>query len=1367
MDDPLGLADSLSQLYRKYLDSALPLRDERLMQERRHLYEEPGVLFQEALLEPIPRYEETATLATACAQLKLQGDLPAFAACGLFPAGRPLYRHQVEALEAVLTQRRHLVVTTGTGSGKTECFLLPIFAALLQESTTWKRERPHAVRALLLYPLNALAEDQMVRLRRAADSVDAPGSIGVRSWLDRYRQGHRFSFGRYTGHTPVSGPRSLHGKANSSAQARLRGYTRDLQRQLLCLQEQPQLRYHFPSLDAQAAERWDRWSMQDQPPDILVTNYSMLNIMLMRSLEDPIFEQTGAWLAADPWRLAPKTCPTPSRIFHLVVDELHTYRGTAGTEVAYLLRLLLHRLGISPDSPQVRFLASSASLTNDEASRRYLKEFFGVSVEPHYPEVFARTFAIIGRPPLVSRPRRPHPLWGQTEAFAMFQGEWKTNQAQSVQTLAQRLGIVGPQVMTPCITLGEVLEHAAVPQAVLEDKPVAPETPAQLGTRVFGTSFSREAVAGLLRALAIARTGDGPDAPSPLPLRMHLFFRNVQGLWACADPQCPAVPETARTDAAHRMVGKLYRTPRLVCTCGARVLDVLICRTCGEVYYGGYRGKSAQGSVYLVHDQPELEVIPGRQASVYEKKAETYAVFWPTTESPIDEKWTDREENEHGQEGSVQKGWVRAHLDPSTGRLEANVRHNGWLYTISASTTHPGPYNAFPGKCARCDADWRHGRFAPVGPHTTGVQKVNQVLADGLVRSMPDTARRKLVVFTDSRQDAAKLAAGIELDHYRDLVRQALMQGFERLGGDLVAVLKYLDTGRSSLSGEEQDALRRFNRQFPDDMEAINNVREGCDREEDRRTVAALRQRVYGPYPLTELEKEVWSRLLWTGCNPAGPQPSRQRYAEASFWRELIDWDKMPPEDKQPGALMSQQRTFLRELRDQCLMECVYTLFAHKRKSVESLRLGWMTVAPEVTYRTLPEGLTIDTWRVLVDVVIRLLGERRRISGVHFRYPIQSFPRMVRKYIQQYTGKKQRADLYLEWLREHCLRWGVITDTYLLRPDNLWFHPARENDALWICTQCKTPHLHAALGQCTNCLARRLEKQSLHRTVGQEEDYYAFLASPAASSFRLHCEELTGQTDHEDAVKRQRLFQGMSLAPEIARVDTIDLLSVTTTMEAGVDIGALLAVMMGNVPPQRFNYQQRVGRAGRRGAGLAVALTVARGRSHDETHFAHPRRITADPPPTPYLDVRREAIVQRMVTKEILRQAFQGIHTGAEPVDSVHGEFDLAVSWPTHRSAVQRWIRQHPQQIDTIVDTLLHNTELGMYRQAFVTFIHSAANEGMLAAIDRIACDDERYPHGYLSERLAYAGLLPMFGFPTQVRLLYQGRPAASPCTTD
>ena len=87
---------------------------------------------------------------------------------------------------------------------------------------------------------------------------------------------------------------------------------------------------------------WSRWDMQSTPPDIMITNYSMLNIMLMRSVEEEIFEKTRHWLANDPLR----DTNHPERVFHLIVDELHSYRGTPGTEVAYILRLLLNRLGL-------------------------------------------------------------------------------------------------------------------------------------------------------------------------------------------------------------------------------------------------------------------------------------------------------------------------------------------------------------------------------------------------------------------------------------------------------------------------------------------------------------------------------------------------------------------------------------------------------------------------------------------------------------------------------------------------------------------------------------------------------------------------------------------------------------------------------------------------------------------------------------------------------------------------------------------------------------------------------------------------------------------------------------------------------------
>ena len=144
---------------------------------------------------------------------------------------------------------------------------------------------------------------------------------------------------------------------------RLRTELEKLHRQAEKVRDSEEKRYFFPSTDMATAEMWSRWDMQDHPPDIFITNYSMLNIMLTRDIEQSIFEKTKEWLQKE------------NSVFHLVVDELHSYRGTAGSEVAYLLRTLFNRLNLDLDSPKLRIIASSASLEGDEGNK-YLRQFF-------------------------------------------------------------------------------------------------------------------------------------------------------------------------------------------------------------------------------------------------------------------------------------------------------------------------------------------------------------------------------------------------------------------------------------------------------------------------------------------------------------------------------------------------------------------------------------------------------------------------------------------------------------------------------------------------------------------------------------------------------------------------------------------------------------------------------------------------------------------------------------------------------------------------------------------------------------------------------------------------------------------------------
>lgn len=329
-----------------------------------------------------------------------------------------------------------------------------------------------------------------------------------------------------------------------------------------------------------------------------------------------------------------------------------------------------------------------------------------------------------------------------------------------------------------------------------------------------------------------------------------------------------------------------------------------------------------------------------------------------------------------------------------------------------------------------------------------------------------------------------------------------------------------------------------------------------------------------------------------------------------------------------------------------------------------------------------------------------------------------------------------------------------VFDRSILIYDQLFVR--RLGDIYYQCPRCSRIHLHPSGGICTGCEEILGQPSRIGIDDAQEPaDYYRWLATNAGPIFRLNCAELTGQTDKLVARERQRLFQNVPVGNEHALTDNLDLLSVTTTMEAGVDIGSLLAVMMANMPPMRFNYQQRVGRAGRRGAALSIALTLCRGRSHDDYYFQRPERITADPPPPPYVDTARPQILQRVLSKEVLRQAFSELSLFLDTRgDSVHGEFGPADAWvlpppvlPTGYAGgsvaalIQEWIDRHPTEIGRMCDAMLVGTRMAADPAARTEALRWIHRE-LVPAITAATADPSLIQEA-LSERLANRGILP------------------------
>jgi DEAD/DEAH box helicase domain-containing protein len=1441
MNDPVGAFEKIRDGVLLYLKTAFATQYPSVEIERERLLRTLRTFYQEPWIEPLARYlavkpitnltaEDTPGLDEATRQ-----EFASLATCGLVGNYR-LFSHQLEMLRRALGGES-VVVTAGTGSGKTEAFLLPLLAYLVNESRNWPaagvrdqyagewwrntdwraqcvggrgqltrslripqrahESRPAALRALVVYPMNALVEDQLTRLRRALDS---PAS---RQWFARRGGDNRFYFGRYNSSTPIPGYEFReNGRPNRDKIEDLVGSLSALEQSALAAEQHAEQNpddadvvYFFPRLDG--AEMRSRWDMQDHPPDILITNFSMLGVMLMREGDGVIFERTRDWLQRE------------GSVFHLVVDELHLYRGTEGTEVAYLLRLLLERLGLSPDHPKLRVLASSASLEPDDpASRTFLSEFFGRSWSP--TQIIQGTMRPI--PQVGGDPYLP------AEPFAAMADEQETPALEAAfNAVADNLG--GATVPgTPKERMKQVLESgpASVEARLLRASSVDGQTRAvslgQFGRDLFGPEMEPSLVArasrGLMRARAVCEVGGGSSLPS---FRFHWFFRNIEGLWACTAPGC-------QCDGGDRPIGKLYANSRILCENLAdphRVLETLYCEQCGVVFVGGSRLTLRDNTGWeLLATDPDVEGIPDRQAArfVDRRNYAEFAVFWSAQQTPLhqDAQGQWRHPASDGGQSAVAR-WDRASMDVKSGRVvlgeqQPSYPNGRWVhgFIFHLPTTAPADqerYFALPALCPACGSDYSRRRYrkSPARGFRTGFSKLSQLLAKELFYSLPEGDARKLVVFSDSREDAAAIANGMERTHYLDLVREAmydelstavmgegsLLDDLERQGAPVQATAQRFATRWPAATARLRRLIADAGRQIPggldEDLQTeLTNRRERAREEtaqiRDRATRRLIALRVLFEGPDAEDPAGpglLIHRLKRLGVNPAGCDVLYQEYFyDGSFenhWTAFFDFsdqDRCWREDISPAARQRRED----KLRAKVVSEVCDVLFSRLYFGFESAGLGFPSVdlsPPATRAGALACGISDDTFVDICNGTIRVLGDLYRYRQEPQEYPVDAWPdwsnarALLRNYARACATRNGTNSQQLLIALWQAISGDAGHSTLILNPRRLLVRIALPTDPVWRCPSCRRPHLHRAGGVCTRCLTSLLTEPDASCADLHRQNYYAEEAVEFRTPMRLHCEELTAQTD--DQAERQRHFRNVVVnlgggpRPFYSQVDEIDILSVTTTMEVGVDIGSLQSVMLANMPPMRFNYQQRAGRAGRRGQAFAVVLTLCRGRSHDEFYFNFPERITGDRPPVPFLSLSRPEIPLRLLSKECLRRAFRAAGVrwwhSPTPPDS-HGEFGTVVGWlqdQPRRTAVETWLQTSPD-VAAVAAALL----VGGFSPVSAADLETRVRRDLINRIDDCAQNPELAGDG-VAERLAEGALLPMFGMPSRVRDLFHG----------
>ncbi len=1213
---------------RTYITSTYHISNPALVELRDELLKREGAVAQRPYIESTARYAATRRYADLSIPSEVANLLTWLGERGV--VFDPPYDHQASALELGLAaDHRDIVVTTGTGSGKTETFLLPILGRLAAEASASPSSfSTRAIRALLLYPMNALVNDQLGRLRVLFGGND------LARWFTDHG-GRPMKFARYTGRSLYPGRRK---EDTSKHWARLKGPLEFFTKLEDRAASDPSVRALIADLRARGkwpakpssspsredgVTRWlgtgkwkkgDEWvrtveraedpelflrhEAQEGVPDLLVTNYSMLEYMLLRPIERDIFRETADYYAAN----------RDERLI-LILDEAHLYRGAQGTEVAMLIRRLRNRLQIPLSQLQV--ICTSASFSNPDAARRFAADLAGKPVA--------------GFDVLAGEKRAAQPSGAGDDKAARALAGVDLHRVHD-GALPARFAAVLP-VLQLVDTGASADALAAAAAAVTDADPVAralhaalskvPVTgrlvnltsgaraegdqerdavgvgPAQdaarLAARLFpdvAADVARAATNSLVELSSLAKESSG-KAPL-LAARAHAFFRGLPGLWACSDPACSCVSRELRDRWAGRLppTGALYAQPRRTCECGARVFEVHTCRSCGSAYFKAFSFDPDSPDYLWAEDVGEVDDVDGV----------VQPVFLALEEPPA---------------GS---GARLDYLDPVSGRVgsRSEAAREIWLPPVGQKDTPPGAFQS----CPRCGA---RGEDNIMDHVTKGDEPFQEIVSSQLLEQPPrpevetPLKGRKALIFSDGRQAASRLAGKLQQYSMRDAVRPLILDGLAELERRFGAPIALEHAYAALLTGCVVRGVTLRPAQAPhfnEDLELFRELlsatpplteRAFLSRSAELNTHRTNKALMLASYPVL---KDAHTGLSALGLG------SVQALLDDT---DLAALHKLPA-PPEPSSLSEDERRLA--LLDLWLNDAVlsHAVFLPTTPS------DWLDS---------PAGAKINRTKATFPGFVKdLVGTKWFNANLKGS---AASPSAWGSFLRKTFGASETANGFI--LRAAKLR--VVSGGLQWRR----------------CDTCTTAQpLNALAG--AHC-RMRLGQRECGGTTRPLDPAADPVFRSRKGHFRRHTERLASEpgyaphpyvaAEHSAALNdsgnsaavaraewHELRFQDLDVeGPEGRKDGPIDVLSCTTTMEVGIDIGSLTAVALRNVPPGRANYQQRAGRAGRRGSALSTVVTYCGADSHDQEFYASPEAMVSGPVPDPTLNLDNLEIVRR------------------------------------------------------------------------------------------------------------------------------------------